>query len=84
MRHTGGLLRRAVSMVVQLENYVLEARFWIVGVWHSISHVHQTSLRGDADASKQVGEPGIGAKGVPERLYFKVSETIQPLLVSPF
>ena len=28
MRHTGGLLRRAVSMVVQLENYGLEARFW--------------------------------------------------------
>jgi hypothetical protein len=27
MRHTGGLLRRAVSMVVQLETYGLEARF---------------------------------------------------------
>jgi hypothetical protein len=61
-----------------------EARLWIVGVWHSISHVHQTSSRRDADASKQVGEPGIGAKGVPERLYFEVSETIEPLLVSLF
>jgi hypothetical protein len=30
MRHTGGPLRRAVSMVVQLETYGLEARFWIV------------------------------------------------------
>ena len=28
MRHTGGLLRRAVSMVVQFKTYVLEARFW--------------------------------------------------------
>jgi hypothetical protein len=28
MRHTGGLLCRAVSMVVQLEIYGLEARFW--------------------------------------------------------
>jgi hypothetical protein len=28
MRHTGGLLRRAVSMIVQLETYGLEARFW--------------------------------------------------------
>jgi len=27
MRHTGGLLRRAVSMVVLLEIYGLEARF---------------------------------------------------------
>ena len=61
-----------------------EARLWIVGVWHSIRHVHQTSSRRDADASKQVGEPGIGAKGVPERLYFEVSETIEPLLVSLF
>jgi hypothetical protein len=48
------------------------------------SPVQQTSLRRDADASKQVGEPGIGAKGVPERLYFEVSETIEPLLVSLF
>lgn len=54
------------------------------GVWHSIGQFHQTSLRRDADASKQVGEPGIGAKGVPERLYFEVSETIEPLLVSLF
>jgi hypothetical protein len=54
------------------------------GVWHSIDHAHQTSLRRDADASKQVGEPGIGAKGVPERLYFEVRETIEPLLVSLF
>ena len=54
------------------------------GVWHSIGHANQTSLRRDADASKQVGEPGIGAKGVPERLYFEVSETIEPLLVSLF
>jgi hypothetical protein len=28
MIHTGGLLRRAVSMVVQLETYGFEARFW--------------------------------------------------------
>jgi hypothetical protein len=84
MRHTGGLLRRSVSMVVQPETDGLEARLWIVGVWHSIRHVHQTSSRRDADASKQVGEPGIGAKGVPERLYFEVSETIEPLLVSLF
>jgi hypothetical protein len=35
------------------------------GVWHSIGHVHQTRLRRDADASEQVGEPGIGAKRVP-------------------
>jgi hypothetical protein len=33
MRHTGGLLRRAVSMVVQLENYGLEARLWIASGW---------------------------------------------------
>jgi hypothetical protein len=45
---------------------------------------HQTSLRRDADASKQVGEPGIGAKGVPERLYFEVSKTTEPLLASFF
>jgi hypothetical protein len=32
MRHTGGLLRRAVSMVVQLETYVLEARLEIVSL----------------------------------------------------
>jgi len=64
--------------------HLLEARLWIVGVWNSIRHVHQTSSRRDADASKQVGEPGIGAKGVPERLYFEVSETIEPLLVSLF
>jgi len=63
---------------------LLQARFWIVGVWHSIRHVHQTISWRDADASKQVGEPGIGAKGVPERLYFEVSETIEPLLVSLF
>ena len=30
MRHTGGPLRRAVSMVVPLETYGLEARFWTV------------------------------------------------------
>ena len=64
--------------------YFPQARLWIVGVWNSIRHVHQTSSRRDADASKQVGEPGIGAKGVPERLYFEVSETIEPLLVSLF
>jgi hypothetical protein len=29
MGHTGGLLRRAVSMVVQMDTYGLEARFWI-------------------------------------------------------
>src|SRR5437016_2507397 len=29
MCHTGGLLRRAVSMGVQLDTYGLEARFWI-------------------------------------------------------
>src|SRR6476646_4668875 len=40
---------------------LLQARFWIVGVWHSIRHVHQTISWRDADASKQVGEPGIGA-----------------------
>src|SRR5882757_480890 len=62
----------------------LQARLWIVGVWHSLRHVHQTSSRRDADASKQVGEPGIGANGVPERVYFEVSETIEPLLVSLF
>jgi len=61
-----------------------EGRLIKRGVWYSIEHVHQTSLRRDADASKQVGEPGIGAKGVPERLYFEVSETIEPLLVSLF
>jgi len=42
----------------------------------------KTSLQRDADATKQVGEPGIGAKGIPEHLYFEVSETIEPLLVS--
>jgi hypothetical protein len=58
---------------------------YMQGVWYAIvGHVHQTSLRRDADASKQVGEPGIGAKRVPERLYFEVSETIEPLLVSLF
>jgi hypothetical protein len=46
--------------------------------------VDQISLRRDADTSKQVGEPGIGAKGVPEGLHFEVSETIEPLLVSLF
>ncbi len=61
-----------------------EVRLWIVGVWHSIRHVHQTSSQRDADSSKQVGKPGIGAKGVPERLYFEVSETIEPLLASLF
>jgi hypothetical protein len=62
----------------------LEDRLWVVGLWHSTRHVDQTSSRRDADASKQVDEPGIGAKGVPERLYFEVSETIEPLLVSLF
>jgi hypothetical protein len=46
--------------------------------------VDQISLRRDADTSKQVSEPGIGAKGVPERIYFEVSETIVPLLISLF
>ena len=46
--------------------------------------VDQISLQRDADTSKQVGEPGIGAKGVPERLCFEVSETIEPLIVSLF
>jgi hypothetical protein len=32
MRHTCGLLSRAVSMVVQLETYGPEARFWIAPV----------------------------------------------------
>jgi hypothetical protein len=53
-------------------------------VWHSIGHVNETSLRRDADAAKQVGEPRIGTKGVSERLYFEVSETIEPFLVSLF
>jgi hypothetical protein len=30
MRHTGGLLRRAVSMVVRLETYGLEVRLGIL------------------------------------------------------
>jgi len=30
MCHTGGLPGRAVSMVVQLETYGLEARFWLI------------------------------------------------------
>ena len=38
----------------------------------------------DTDASKQVGKTAIGAKRVPERLYFEVSETIEPFLVSLF
>jgi hypothetical protein len=46
--------------------------------------VDQIDLQWDADTSKQVGEPGIGAKGVPEGLYFEVSETIEPFLVSLF
>ena len=46
--------------------------------------VDQISLRRDADTSKKVDEPGIGAEAVPERLDFEVSETIEPLLVSLF
>ena len=42
------------------------------------------SLRRNANTSKPVSEPEIGAKGVPERIYFEVSETIEPLLVSLF
>ena len=34
--------------------------------------------------SKKVGEPGIGAKVVPERLDFEVSDAIEPLLTSLF
>jgi hypothetical protein len=50
----------------------------------SDSHVRQTRLRRDADASKQVVEPRIGAKGVPEGLYFDVSEAIETLLAGLF
>jgi len=33
MCHTGGLLRRAVSMGVQLDTYGLEARLWVLIRW---------------------------------------------------
>ena len=46
--------------------------------------VDQIDLQWDADTSKKVGEPGIGAKAVPERLYFEVRKTIEPLLTSLF
>ena len=42
------------------------------------------SLRWDADTSKKVDEAGIGAKPVPERVDFEVSDTIEPLLISLF
>jgi hypothetical protein len=42
------------------------------------------SLLRAAHTSKQVGEAGIGAKGIPEGLYFKVSEAIEPFLESLF
>ena len=51
---------------------------------HSINYVDQISLRRDADTSKKVDEPGIGAEAVPERLDFEVSDTIEPLLISLF
>ena len=51
---------------------------------HSINYVDQISLRWDADTSKKVGEPVIGAKAVPERLDFEISDTIEPLLISLF
>ena len=44
----------------------------------------QTTLQRDADAPKQVGEPGIRAKGITERLDFEISQAIEPLLVGLF
>src|SRR5262249_52219043 len=42
------------------------------------------SLWRNANPPKQVHETGVCAKGVPECLYFDVSETIEPLLVGLF
>src|SRR5437016_14190667 len=41
MCHTGGLLRRAVSMGVQLDTYGLEARFWITS---ELRTIHELGL----------------------------------------
>src|ERR1019366_1887033 len=44
----------------------------------------QLSLLWDSDASKQLGEPGVGAQWVPECLNLNVGETIEALLAGFF
>ena len=45
---------------------------------------HETRLLWDADPSKEICKAAIGAKRVPECLYFEVSKTIEPFLMSRF
>lgn len=45
---------------------------------------HETRLLWDADPSKEICKAAIGAKRVPERLYFEVSKAIEPFLMSRF
>ena len=51
---------------------------------HLLHIAHQPSLLWDSDASKQLGEPGIGAQRVPECFDLQVGETIELSLAGFF
>ena len=82
-------LKSNVSLIISLGAFVVAAITAIINASSarlnpSPPNQARRRLRRDADASKQTGETGIGAKRVPERLYFEVSETIESLLASLF